>query len=95
MTTKAFTFIAVRLVGLVALLKGAIGIPVLLWAMLQFARNPKAAAASVGRLSMLNIAFSIALPLVVGLICLMSTKPIAELIAKGADEGPAPSDSGN
>ena len=87
MTTKAFSTVVVRLLGLVALFKGAMGIPALLWVLLQVARQMRAGAALAGgRMSVLNLAFSITFPIILGVVCLARTKTITALITKGTEE---------
>lgn len=90
MTTKAFTTVTVRLLGLLALLKGVLAAPVLLWALLQLVRSMRGGTPTMGRMPVLNLAFSIAVPVLVGLICLVRTRQLVELLTRGTDAAPAP-----
>ncbi len=90
MTTKAFTTVTVRLLGLLALLKGVLAAPVLLWALLQLVRGMKAGTPTMGRMPVLNLAFSIAVPVLVGFVCLVRTRQLVGLLLQGTDEAPAP-----
>jgi uncharacterized membrane protein len=95
MTTKAFTIIAVRILGLMALFRGAAACVSLLTMSLRQNSFPGASGTASWNMAIQSIAVGSVLPIVAGIVCLAYSKPIAAFLAKGTEENsehPAPAD---
>lgn len=85
MGIKASTTVSVRIVGLIALLKG---VTPCISALSMFSRSeafPKITGAGWWLVVRSTVLTSL-VPIVAGIICLTYSKPIAELLTKGVDE---------
>ncbi|NLF15871.1 MAG: hypothetical protein GX595_01240 [Lentisphaerae bacterium] len=88
MTTRAFAIVAVRILGLVALFRGAIaGV-----SMLMFLLRPETFRGTYGTSAWSAVLTSVLggalLPVIAGILCLACTRPIADFLAKGTEGNP-------
>ena len=86
MQIRAFTTVAVRILGLVALLKGGmacVNVIMLLCSLLLATARPSGRVVAV---QCLGVALNSLVPLIAGIVCLACSKPLAELLIKGLGE---------
>jgi hypothetical protein len=86
MTTKAFATTAVRIVGLVALFRGAMAcanVAVFVSSALLATTRPSGRVLAVQGL---GVVLGVVLPVMGGIICFAYSKPLAAALAKGAED---------
>jgi len=86
MKIKAFTTVAIRILGLMALLRGAmssVSVVMLYSGALTGGSSPSGRAMATQSAA---VAISAVVPIIVAIVCLAYSKPLAELLTRGVDE---------